>query len=176
MLPRCARRAQQQIRLHEVTRTQWRRLALELYKNNAYPAVISARSVHTVSQNVPLVTRRKCSSTTEYLLSYKACIERNDRAPPGCVQRRVQRVPTTSVGVRIHKVFPKQISKKPKLTDQDDVFGAPVLVLIPQLTDVKIRIIRRFEHISPVLLLALGRGAALKVRGRHVGFLQQRWA
>jgi hypothetical protein len=32
MLPRCARRAQQQIRLHEVTRTQWRRLALEFYK------------------------------------------------------------------------------------------------------------------------------------------------
>src|SRR6267154_835533 len=86
MLPRCARRAQQQIRLHEVTRTQGRRLALELYKNNTYPAVISARSVHTVSQNVPLVTRRKCSSTTEYLLSYKACIERNDGAPSGCVQ------------------------------------------------------------------------------------------
>jgi hypothetical protein len=32
MLPHCARRAQQQIRLHEVTRTQWRRLALEFYK------------------------------------------------------------------------------------------------------------------------------------------------
>lgn len=31
MLPRCARRAQQQIRLHEVTRIQRRRLALEFY-------------------------------------------------------------------------------------------------------------------------------------------------
>ena len=29
MLPRCPRRAQQHIRLHEVTRIQWRRLALE---------------------------------------------------------------------------------------------------------------------------------------------------
>ena len=29
MLSRCARRAQQHIRLHEVTRIQWRRLALE---------------------------------------------------------------------------------------------------------------------------------------------------
>ena len=39
MLPRCARRVQQQVRLHEVARTQWRRLALEFYKNNAYRKV-----------------------------------------------------------------------------------------------------------------------------------------
>jgi len=28
--------------------------------------------IQSISQNVPLVTRRKCSSTTEYLLSYKS--------------------------------------------------------------------------------------------------------
>ena len=70
--------------------------------------------------------------------------------------------------------FHQQNSKKTKLTDQDNVFSA--LVLIVQLADVKIRIVRRIEHISPFLLLALRQGAALKVRGRHVGFLQQRWA
>jgi hypothetical protein len=72
--------------------------------------------------------------------------------------------------------FSQQIAKKTKLTDQDGVFDA--LVLIPQLTDVEIRIIRRAEHIPipPLLLLALGQGVALKVRGRRVGFLQQRWA
>ena len=64
--------------------------------------------------------------------------------------------------------------KKPKLTDQDNVFGA--LVLIPQFTNVKVRIIRRLEHVSRPVLLALGQGAALEVRGRHLGFLQQRWA
>ena len=44
-----------------------------------------------------------------------------------------------------------------KLTDQNDVFGT--LVLIPQLPNVKIRIIRWLEHVvSPLLplLLALG--------------------
>jgi hypothetical protein len=58
---------------------------------------------------------------------------------------------------------------KTKLTDQDDIFGP--LVLIPQLTDVNIWIIRRLEHV-----LALSRGVALKARGRLFVFLQQRWA
>ncbi len=75
MLPRLARRAQQQIRLHEVTRIQWRRLALEFYKKQRVSEKTRCNLFveHIQSaQNVPLVTRRKCSSTTEYLLSYKS--------------------------------------------------------------------------------------------------------
>jgi hypothetical protein len=90
----------------------------------------------------------------------------------GCTKSaKGARVPTTSVGVRIHGVSQQIRAKKTKLTDQDDVFCA-LFLLIPQLPNVKIRIIRRLEHISP----PLRQGPALKVRGRHVGFLQQRWA
>ena len=56
-------------------------------------------------------------------------------------------------------------------TDQDDVFCA--LFLIPQLADVKVRIVRRLEHVCAFLLLVV---AWLKVWGREVGFLQQRRA
>ena len=44
MLPHCARRAQQQIRLHEVTRTQWRRLALEFYKKQRTSTLSASRA------------------------------------------------------------------------------------------------------------------------------------
>lgn len=59
-------------------------------------------------------------------------------------------------------------------TDQDGVFCA--LFLIPQLADVKVRIVRRLEHVCALLLLVVGTSARLKVRGREVGFLQQRRA
>lgn len=93
MLPRRASCAQQQICLDEITRIQWRALALEFYRKqriskkarcNIFVARIQSAG------NAPLVTRRKCSSTTEYLLSYKnacacVCIER-DWAPGERVQ------------------------------------------------------------------------------------------
>jgi hypothetical protein len=94
------------------------------------------------------------------LLNDRVLVELQKHASSAMGHRGVQE--SQQASVRIHGVFPN------RLTDQDDVFGA--LVLILQLADVKIRIIRRLEHISPPLL------PALKVRGRHVGFLQQRWA
>ena len=54
-------------------------------------------------------------------------------------------------------------------TDQDDVLGALLFVL--QLTDIKVRIVRRFERIRLLLLLALG-GTQVKVRSRQGGLLQ----
>jgi len=53
-------------------------------------------------------------------------------------------------------------------TDQDDVSGT--LFLILQLADVKVRIVRRLEHVRGLLLLVVGR-AGLKVRGREIGFV-----
>ena len=53
-------------------------------------------------------------------------------------------------------------------TDQDDVSGT--LFLILQLADVKVRIVRRLEHVRGLLLLAVSR-AGLKVRGREIGFV-----
>jgi hypothetical protein len=97
------------------------------------------------------------------LLNDRVLVELQKHASSAMGHRGVQE--SQQASVRIHGVFP---NSQTKLTDQDDVFGA--LVLILQLADVKIRIIRRLEHISPPLL------PALKVRGRHDGFLQQRWA
>jgi hypothetical protein len=52
MLPRGARRMQQQIRLHEIARTQRRRLALEFYEGTTKESMIYCFSVHnTGSQN-----------------------------------------------------------------------------------------------------------------------------
>jgi hypothetical protein len=62
-------------------------------------------------------------------------------------------------------------------TDQDDVFGALFLVL--QLPDIKVGIVGRLEHISTLLLLLQVRlltPTGIKLRGRHLGFLQQCWA
>jgi len=53
-------------------------------------------------------------------------------------------------------------------TDQDGVSGT--LFLILQLADVKVRIVRRLEHVRAHLLLVVSR-AGLKVRGRVIGFV-----
>ena len=57
----------------------------------------------------------------------------------------------------------------PMPTDQDDVLGALLFVL--QLTDIKVRVVRRFERIRLLLLLALG-GTQVEVRSRQGGLLQ----
>ncbi len=44
MLPRFSRGAQQQIRLDEITRTQWRRLALEFYGVSKESTLLSPRA------------------------------------------------------------------------------------------------------------------------------------
>ena len=54
-------------------------------------------------------------------------------------------------------------------TDQDDVFGA--LLFVPQLADIKVWIVRRFERIRLLLLLALG-GTQVEVRSRQGRLLQ----
>jgi hypothetical protein len=126
--------------------------------------IISAWRACSQHKNAPLVTRRKCSSTTEYLLSYKTCIRHS-------VKRcKVQGARRNERGVGSRRRSPQMANQ---LTDQNDVFCTLFLVL--HFTNVKVRIIRRLKHISPLLLLALSQRVALKVRGRHVGFLQQRW-
>ena len=55
-------------------------------------------------------------------------------------------------------------------TDQDDVSGTLFLILVLQLADVKVRIVRRLEHVRALLLLVVS-GASLEVRGRVIGFL-----
>jgi hypothetical protein len=96
----------------------------------------------------PLVTKRKCSSTTEYLLSYRPSAKKKKKKDFLFIQA------------------PKDRGGIP--TDQDDVLGALLFVL--QLTDIKVRVVRRFEWIRALHLLAL-----LKVRDRRRGLLQKCW-
>ena len=56
-------------------------------------------------------------------------------------------------------------------TDQDNVSSA--LFPLLQLGDVKIRIVWQLEHVRAVLLPMVSR-AGLEVRGREIGFVQQR--
>ena len=49
-------------------------------------------------------------------------------------------------------------------TDQDDVLSG-ALFLILQLADVKVRIVRRLEHVRALLLLVVVSRAGLEVRG-----------
>src|SRR6266436_4025016 len=56
--------------------------------------VIISACIHRTAKNAPLVTKRKCSSTTQYLLSCKTCVGRKGHQMQG---RKVQQA-----SVRVH--------------------------------------------------------------------------